>query len=307
MIKGYAIEVKDLTKVYNNQKKIALDRINLRIPYGSIFGLLGPNGAGKSSFINILAGLTNKTDGVVKICDIDIDKKPKTCRGAIGVVPQEINIDPFFTPIEILNIQAGFFGVPSKNKQKNNLKILNELNLLEKASAYSRSLSGGMKRRLMVAKAIVHNPNVLVLDEPTAGVDVELRKKLWTYIKKLNANGITIILTTHYLEEAEELCDHIAIINNGKLVACDSKEKLLNLIDMKELLIEFDQDLKEIPVALKKFVVSKKKKTLLLRYSKNKMNTGKIMKIISKSRLEILDLSTRETDLEEIFLKLLRK
>ena len=164
-----------------------------------------------------------------------------------------------------------------------------------------------MKRRLMVAKAIVHNPNVLVLDEPTAGVDVELRKKLWTYIKKLNSNGITIILTTHYLEEAEELCDHIAIINNGKLVACDSKEKLLNLIDMKELLIEFDQDLKEIPVALKKFVVSKKKKTLLLRYSKNKMNTGKIMKIISKSRLEILDLSTRETDLEEIFLKLLRK
>ena len=185
MKQNFAIEVNNLYKKYDNKNKFALNNIDLKIPYGSIFGLLGPNGAGKSTFINILAGLTNKSSGNVKICDIDIDKKPKTSRGAIGVVPQEINIDPFFTPIEILNIQAGFYGIPSKNRLKNNLKILNELNLKDKANAYSRSLSGGMKRRLMVVKSMVHNPPVLVLDEPTAGVDVELRKKTMDIYKEI--------------------------------------------------------------------------------------------------------------------------
>ena len=307
MTQKFAIHVKKLVKIYKNQNEYALNNIDLKIPYGSIFGLLGPNGAGKSTFINILAGLTSKTSGNVKICDIDIDLKPKTSRGAIGIVPQEINIDPFFTPIEILNIQAGFYGVPKKNRLKNNLKILRELNLKDKADAYSRSLSGGMKRRLMVAKSMVHNPPVLVLDEPTAGVDIELRKKLWKYIKKLNSNGVTVILTTHYLEEAEKLCDHIAVINKGKLVVCDSKKKLLNLIDIKELYVELDDEIKEIPVGIKKYLVSKEKKSLLFRYSKNKISAGEIIKIILKNEIKISDLKTRETDLEEIFLKLLKK
>ena len=197
---------------------------------------MGPNGAGKSTFINILAGLTNKSSGVIKVCGIDLDENPKTVRGSIGVVPQEINIDPFFTPIEILNLQAGFYGL--RKKEMRNNQILQDINLFEKAQAYSRSLSGGMKRRLMVAKAMVHSPQVLILDEPTAGVDVELRKKLWNYVRKLNSNGTTIILTTHYLEEAEELCDNIAIINKGKVVACNTKEKLLDSIQIKEINVE---------------------------------------------------------------------
>ena len=297
-----AIEVKNLIKKYNNDS-VALNIEDLNIPYGSIFGLLGPNGAGKSTFINILAGLTIKNSGSIKICEIDIDSNPKTSRAMIGVVPQEINIDPFFTPIEILDIQAGFYGI--RKKEMKNKEILEELNLSEKANAYSRSLSGGMKRRLMVAKAMVHNPPVLVLDEPTAGVDVELRKKLWTYIKKLNSQGITIILTTHYLEEAEKLCDHIAVINKGKLVACDKKETLLSLIDIKEIQIKLSQPLLKVPKNLEDFIISKNKELLVIRYSKSKISTGKIIDRIIRNNLKIEDLSTRETDLEDIFLKLL--
>ncbi len=297
-----AIEVKNLIKKYNNDS-VALNIEDLNIPYGSIFGLLGPNGAGKSTFINILAGLTIKNSGSIKICEIDIDSNPKTSRAMIGVVPQEINIDPFFTPIEILDIQAGFYGI--RKKEMKNKEILEELNLSEKANAYSRSLSGGMKRRLMVAKAMVHNPPVLVLDEPTAGVDVELRKKLWTYIKKLNSQGITIILTTHYLEEAEKLCDHIAVINKGKLVACDKKDTLLSLIDIKEIQIKLSQPLLKVPKNLKDFIISKNKELLVIRYSKSKISTGKIIDRIIRNNLKIEDLSTRETDLEDIFLKLL--
>ena len=296
------IEVKNLIKKYNNDS-VALNIEDLNIPYGSIFGLLGPNGAGKSTFINILAGLTIKNSGSIKICEIDIDSNPKTSRAMIGVVPQEINIDPFFTPIEILDIQAGFYGI--RKKEMKNKEILEELNLSEKANAYSRSLSGGMKRRLMVAKAMVHNPPVLVLDEPTAGVDVELRKKLWTYIKKLNSQGITIILTTHYLEEAEKLCDHIAVINKGKLVACDKKDTLLSLIDIKEIQIKLSQPLLKVPKNLKDFIISKNKELLVIRYSKSKISTGKIIDRIIRNNLKIEDLSTRETDLEDIFLKLL--
>ena len=231
-MKNKIIDVKGLTKKYGNKGSLALDNIDLKIERGKIFGLLGPNGAGKSSFINILSGLSNKTSGKVLVCGIDLDKDPKTIRGNIGVVPQEINIDPFFTPIEIMNIQSGMYGV--KKKQNKNLEILKNLDLHEKSNAYSRSLSGGMKRRLMVAKALVHSPTLLILDEPTAGVDVELRTKLWNYIRLLNKEGVTIILTTHYLKEAEILCDEIAVINNGKVIACDTKNNLLkNILNPK--------------------------------------------------------------------------
>ena len=304
MKNNYVIEVKGLLKEYPG-KLIALDSIDLNIPKGSIFGLLGPNGAGKSTFINILAGLTNKSSGVIKVCGIDIDQNPKTVRGSIGVVPQEINIDPFFTPIEILNLQAGFYGL--KKKEMKNNQILQDINLLEKAEAYSRSLSGGMKRRLMVAKAMVHSPQVLILDEPTAGVDVELRKRLWHYVRKLNTNGTTIILTTHYLEEAEELCDNIAIINKGKVVACNTKEKLLDSIQIKEINVEVKKMFKKVPVDLKKYLVTKNNNNFTLRYKKNEINSGEIINIIKRNKLSIVELTTRETDLEEIFLKLLQK
>ena len=298
-----AIEVSKLFKEYSNNI-IALNNIDLNIPYGSIFGLLGPNGAGKSTFINILAGLASKSSGKVKICDIDIDLDPKTARGAIGVVPQEVNIDPYFTPIEILNNQAGYYGISSKDMK--NKTILKELNLSSKTNAYSRSLSGGMKRRLMIAKAIVHQPPVLVLDEPTAGVDVELRKKLWNYIKKLNKNGTTIILTTHYLEEAEKLCDQIAIINKGKLIVSKTKSELLKIIDTKEIHIQLKQPLDKIPTNLRPYIFKHNKDSLILRYKKNKTSTGKIIDLTVKNKLNILELNTRETDLEEIFLKLLK-
>ncbi len=301
---NFVIEVENLFKKYNGDI-IALNNINLKIPQGSIFGLLGPNGAGKSTFINILAGLVNKTSGIVKICDIDIDVNPKTARGSIGVVPQEINIDPFFTPIEILNLQAGFYGL--KKEDMNNNLILKEINLSDKANAYSRSLSGGMKRRLMVAKAMVHSPPVLVLDEPTAGVDIELRKKLWAYIKKLNTSGTTIILTTHYLEEAENLCDNIAIINQGSLAACDTTDKLLATIQSKVINVEVEKIFNEVPPGLKDYLIASNEKTFTLKYKKNEISTGQIIDIIKQNGLKIIEISTRETDLEEIFLKLLNK
>ena len=301
---NFVIEVESLFKKYSD-KIIALNNINLKIPQGSIFGLLGPNGAGKSTFINILAGLVNKTSGKVKICDVDIDVNPKTARGSIGVVPQEINIDPFFTPIEILNLQAGFYGL--KKKDMNNNLILKEINLSDKANAYSRSLSGGMKRRLMVAKAMVHSPPVLVLDEPTAGVDIELRKKLWAYIKKLNTSGTTIILTTHYLEEAENLCDNIAIINQGSLAACDTTDKLLATIQSKEINVEVEKIFNKVPSSLKDYLITSNENTFTLKYKKNEISTGQIIDIIKQNRLKIVEISTRETDLEEIFLKLLNK
>ena len=304
MKKNYVIEVKGLLKEYPG-KLIALDNIDLNIPKGSIFGLLGPNGAGKSTFINILAGLTNKSSGVIKVCGIDLDENPKTVRGSIGVVPQEINIDPFFTPIEILNLQAGFYGL--RKKEMRNNQILQDINLFEKAQAYSRSLSGGMKRRLMVAKAMVHSPQVLILDEPTAGVDVELRKRLWNYVRKLNSNGTTIILTTHYLEEAEELCDNIAIINKGKVVACNTKEQLLDSIQIKEIYVEVKKMFKKVPEDLKKYLVTKNDNNFTLRYKKNEINAGEIINIVKRNKLNIVELTTSETDLEEIFLKLLQK
>ena len=304
MSKQNAIEVHNLTKKYKGKAEPALDNISMNIPYGSIFGLLGPNGAGKSSFINILGGLTLKSEGEVKICGIDIDKDPKSARGAIGVVPQEINIDPFFSPIEVLDFQAGLYGVT--RSQMNNLEILKKVNLDEKANAYSRSLSGGMKRRLMVAKAMVHNPPVLVLDEPTAGVDVELRKKLWLFIKTLNKKGVTIILTTHYLEEAQSLCDYIAIINNGKLIKCESKNTLMSMIDEKEINIKLSKNVKILPKTIKKYVKEHSNNMVTLKYDRNKINTGKLIQLILKSKINIEELSTKDPDLEEIFLELIK-
>ena len=298
------IEVSGLTKKYSQSNSFALDHIDLTINSGSIFGLLGPNGAGKSTFINILSGLTNKTSGKVKVCGIDLDENPKTVRGNIGVVPQEINIDPFFSPIQIMDIQAGLYGVKKENNK--NLEILKNLNLLEKAKAYSRSLSGGMKRRLMVAKAMVHNPPLLILDEPTAGVDVELRSKLWDSIRHLNKQGVTIILTTHYLKEAEILCDRIAVINKGKVIACDKKKNFMQLLDEKELIIEFSESIKTIPHEIKKYCKKKNYKSLTLKFKKSKISTADIIKIFVEKKFKLKEISTKESDLEDIFIKLLK-
>ncbi|HWF77835.1 MAG TPA: ABC transporter ATP-binding protein, partial [Caulobacteraceae bacterium] len=235
----FAIEAKGLVKTYPALRGApamhALKGIDLQIPRGSIFGLLGPNGAGKSTFINILSGLTKKTSGTVTIWGRDIDQRPRDARAAIGVVPQEIAADVFFTPRESLDVQAGMYGVPKSERITD--ALLSALGLADKANAYVRQLSGGMKRRLMVAKAMVHNPPVLILDEPTAGVDVELRRQLWDYVVNLNRQGVTILLTTHYLEEAEELCDHIAIVNHGAVVACEPTAKLLTRLDSRSVVI----------------------------------------------------------------------
>ena len=235
----FAIEISNLGKTYKKSKrsaeKTALQSINLQIKKGSFFGLLGPNGAGKSTIINILAGLVNKTSGVVKIGGIDIDKDQQAAKFKIGIVPQELVIDPFFNVRETLEIYAGYYGI--KKSERRTDEIIEALGLKDKALATPRSLSGGMRRRLLVAKALVHNPEILVLDEPTAGVDVDLRNQLWNYVKKLNQSGTTILLTTHYLEEAEELCDEIAIINHGQVIACDRKENLMNVLSSKELII----------------------------------------------------------------------
>jgi ABC-2 type transport system ATP-binding protein len=304
-MKNKIIDVKGLTKKYSSKDSLALDHIDLKIEQGSIFGLLGPNGAGKSSFINILSGLSNKTSGKVLVCGIDLDEDPKTIRGNIGVVPQEINIDPFFTPLEIMNIQSGMYGV--KKKQNKNLEILKNLDLHEKSNAYSRSLSGGMKRRLMVAKALVHSPTLLILDEPTAGVDVELRTKLWNYIRLLNKQGVTIILTTHYLKEAEILCDEIAVINNGKVIACDTKNNLLKLLNDKELIIEFSEKVNSIPTKINKFVISKEEKKVVLKFKKSQISTAEVIKAFVEKKFKLKEITTKESDLEDIFIKLLEE
>ena len=305
MSKKNAIEVHNLTKKYKGKAEPALNNISMNIPYGSIFGLLGPNGAGKSSFINILGGLTLKSEGEVSICGIDIDKDPKSARGAIGVVPQEINIDPFFSPIEVLDFQAGLYGVTQS--QMNNLEILKKVNLDEKANAYSRSLSGGMKRRLMVAKAMVHNPPVLVLDEPTAGVDVELRKKLLESVKSLQSIGVTIILTTHYLSEAEEMCDRIAIINKGRLIALDTTENMLNKIQSKIVKFKINRkvsNLGDISKLIK--IVSNNSNELIVSYEKNKVNIQNIIDSLKVQNIDILDVQSTDPDLEDVFIKLIK-
>lgn len=309
----FAIDIQDLGKTYRpmNKKggkgksapKVALQNIDLQIPKGSIFGLLGPNGAGKSTIINIMAGLVNKTSGSVKIWGIDIDHDPRSAKAAIGVVPQELNFDPFFTPAQLLDIQAGMYGVPKAERRT--MEILRMLGLEDKADAYTRSLSGGMRRRLMVGKAMVHNPPVLVLDEPTAGVDVELRQQLWENVRLLNKQGVTVLLTTHYLEEAQELCDTIAIINHGKIIACEEKETLLARVDAKEIHFRLDRAVDTITPELQRFNPEKQgRRTLVFRYSPKDQDVGAIVQAVQAAGYGIADISTDESDLEDVFIQL---
>ncbi|MGE3622581.1 MAG: ABC transporter ATP-binding protein [Bdellovibrionales bacterium] len=306
----YAVSVRDLTKVYRGSKhfppKQALFGINLDIPRGSIFGLLGPNGAGKSTLINILAGLTVKTAGEARVWGYEVRQQPRAARAAIGVVPQELNLDAFFTPRELLEVQAGLYGVPKSERRTD--ELLAAVDLTNKANAYARTLSGGMRRRLMVAKAMVHNPPVLVLDEPTAGVDVELRRSLWAYVRKLNAAGTTVLLTTHYLEEAQELCDRIAIINHGMLVANDTTANLLSHIDNKRITITLDRDIAEVPPGLKlQGWELAPPRNLTLHYQPSQSGIGPLLAAVQAAGFSIVDLSTEETDLEDIFLQITRR
>lgn len=305
----YAVEVKGLDKRYaakgKAEAKHALIEVDLAIPRGALFGLLGPNGAGKSTLINILAGLVNKSGGSAEIWGYDIDRQPRQSRAAIGVVPQELNIDPFFTPRELLELQAGLYGVPPKERRTD--EILRALGLADKAQAYARTLSGGMRRRLMVAKAMVHNPPVLVLDEPTAGVDIELRQQLWQHVRELNRLGTTVLLTTHYLEEAEELCDLIAIINHGRVIACDTTEALLKRLDSKDLTLVLGNDLSEVPEALAKFHVElAAPRRLVFHYRPSQSPVPEILRSVTAAGLDVVDMTTEETDLEDLFLQLTR-
>ena len=304
-----AISARGLDKVYRGDgggQVHALRGIDLDIPRGGIFGLLGPNGAGKSTFINILAGLVVKSSGTASIWGLDIDREPRHARAAIGVVPQELNLDAFFSPYEMLEVQAGFYGVPPSERRT--MEILDRVGLADKAQAYSRSLSGGMRRRLLVAKALVHNPPVLILDEPTAGVDIELRRSLWEFVKELNTNGTTVVLTTHYLEEAEELCDRIAIINRGQVIACDDTRALVARLDKKELRITVTEPLTALPGGLSRFTVElPDDQNLVFRYRTGETEIRDILAAISDAGLRIADLSTEEPDLEDVFLELSRE
>ena len=302
----HALEAISLEKTYPGGKKTApkhaLKGVDLAVPRGSIFGLLGPNGAGKSTFINIFAGLTRKSAGTARIWGMDIDESPRKARAAIGVVPQELNMDVFFTPFELLELMAGFYGVPKAERRSD--EILQAVGLADKRDAYVRQLSGGMKRRLLVAKAMVHNPPVLVLDEPTAGVDIELRRQLWDYVVELNRNGMTIVLTTHYLEEAQELCDEIAIINEGEVVACEPKDTLLRRLDRKTLVIEAAEPLAAVPSGFDSFDASLRDGALAITYRFGEASVADMIERFHASGARIADLRTEEPDLEDVFLAL---
>lgn len=297
-----AIEIRDLEKTYSDGKR-ALKGVSFDVPRGQIFGLLGPNGAGKSTLINILAGLVNKTGGTARIWGFDIDADRRNAKRAIGIVPQEILFDAFFTPFEALEIQAGLYAVPKAERRS--MEILRALRLEDKAHAYARTLSGGMKRRLLIGKALVHNPPILILDEPTAGVDIELRQQLWSYVRQLHAAGTTVVLTTHYLEEAEELCDRIAIINNGEVVANDETHALLASAQEKCLIVTVDRDLDSPPAGLPAEKVEVKgTRQLILTYNRSVLTAGELLQAISATGLGVVDVSTREADLEDVFLHL---
>jgi ABC-2 type transport system ATP-binding protein len=301
-----AIQIESLTKVYESkgmEPKLALDGVSFDVPRGHIFGLLGPNGAGKSTLINILAGLVMKTGGKAVIWGFDIDEHPRNAKRSIGVVPQEIIFDPFFTPRETLEIQAGLYGIPAG--QRHSDALLAAMHLSDKANAYSRTLSGGMKRRLLVAKAMVHSPPILVLDEPTAGVDVELRRQLWDYVRSLNEQGVTVVLTTHYLEEAEQLCDRIAIINHGKVIANEPTRDLVAKAQEKAVVVTFDRDLDRVPVNHSfDNIVLLDERRLEITYRKDKVNAGQVLSALTADGLGIVDVSTRDPDLEDVFLSL---
>ena len=301
-----AIRIELLSKTYSGkgaEPMRALNDVSFDVPRGQIFGLLGPNGAGKSTLINILAGLVTKTAGRVSIWGFDIDEHPRNSKRSIGIVPQEIIFDPFFTPRETLEIQAGLYGIRKSDRKSD--ELLAAMHLTDKANAYSRTLSGGMKRRLLVAKAMVHSPPILVLDEPTAGVDVELRRQLWDYVRKLHSQGVTIVLTTHYLEEAEELCDRIAIINHGRVIANEPTGELVSKAQEKAVVVTFDRDISKVP-ANSGFenITLIDERTLEITYRKDKMNAGQVLSALTADGHAIVDVSTRDPDLEDVFLSL---
>ena len=300
-----AIEANALRKVYRRRgaETEALHNFDLNIPRGSFFGLLGPNGAGKSTFINILAGLTNKTSGDVTVWGFDLVRETRGARISIGVVPQELILDPYFTAREALEAQAGYFGL--RQHERRTAEILDTVGLTAQAETYPRALSGGMRRRLMVAKALVHSPPVVILDEPTAGVDVELRQQLWSHLRELNARGTTVVLTTHYLEEAEALCDTIAIIDKGKLIACEPTASLVERLDAKELVIISAEDMAEVPAGLDDFETELRgPRRLAIRYLRSQTEIGQLLDVVRDAGVTIRDLTTDESDLEDIFLHL---
>ena len=307
MLQQTAIEIRGVHKTYaqrrGNQTRPALSGIDLTIPAGSVFGLLGPNGAGKSTLINILAGLVNKSAGSVKIWGFDQDSNPRQARAAIGVMPQELNLDPFFTPRRALEVQAGLYGVPASERRSDD--ILEMVGLSEQAEAYARTLSGGMRRRLLLAKALVHTPPILVLDEPTAGVDIELRQMLWQNVRRLNRDhGMTIILTTHYLEEAEQMCDEIAILNKGQIVAQDSTKNLLGYLDAKTLVIQPINPVGALPQHRDTSVSLRPDGTLVISYRSAQISAEEVLKSVRDAGIAIRDVRTEQSDLEDVFLAL---
>ena len=303
----FALSVENLTKIYSNTKSRkankALNELNFEVKQGEVFGLLGPNGAGKTTFLSILGGTVVKTSGKVNVWGFDLDKNPRQVRASVGIVPQEINLDAFFSPKQLLDLQAGLYGIAKKDRITN--LILKMVALEDKANAYSRNLSGGMKRRLLIAKAMVHQPPILVLDEPTAGVDVELRNNLWDNVKELNKEGVTIILTTHYLIEAQQMCDRIAIIDKGNLVALDTTENLLKRIKTKKINlkvknISFNKNLLMKDINFKIY----SKNSILITYEKNSLDFGEIVNYLNQNNIKIEDISTEDGDLEDVFVQL---
>ncbi|HIC11303.1 MAG TPA: ABC transporter ATP-binding protein [Candidatus Pelagibacter sp.] len=300
------LSVKNLNKIYLKKKSKsvhALKNLNLEVKEGEIFGLLGPNGAGKSTFINILAGTTIKTSGNVNVWGFNLDKNPRQVRASIGIVPQEVNVDPFFSPRKLLELQAGLYGIKKKDRITDT--ILKLVSLENQANSYTRSLSGGMKRRLLVAKALVHQPPIIILDEPTAGVDVELRSNLWKNVKSLNKQGVTIILTTHYLLEAEEMCDRIGILNKGNLVALDSTKNLLKRIQTKIVTFVVNGKVNIENQSLKSLnVIDNQPGQLIVSYEKSLLNIGELINYINKQNIKISDISTDDGNLEDVFVRL---
>lgn len=303
MSENAAISIDRLTKIYAGGHK-ALDEVSFDVPQGSVFGLLGPNGAGKSTIINILAGMVNKTAGHASIWGWDIDKNPRNAKASIGIVPQEIVFDPFFTPAETLEVIAGLYGVPKAHRRT--MELLRAVRLEDKADAYARTLSGGMKRRLLVAKAMVHSPPIIVLDEPTAGVDIELRQQLWDYVTHLNrSEGVTVVLTTHYLEEAEELCERIAIINRGKLIANEPTRSLVEKAREKMVVLTLDKDIERLPDSEQfQKVRQLDERRIEILYDKDRLNAGRVLALVQDKGFDIVDVTTKEADLEDVFLSL---
>ena len=303
-----ALSVENLTKIYSKNKKTdvsnkALNSLSFEVKQGEVFGLLGPNGAGKTTFLSILAGTVAKTQGLVNVWGFDLDLNPRQVRASIGIVPQEVNLDAFFSPRKLLELQAGLYGVQKKDRITD--IILKMVSLEKQADSYARSLSGGMKRRLLIAKAMVHQPPILVLDEPTAGVDVELRKKLWENVKTLNKEGVTIILTTHYLFEAQEMCDRIAIIDKGNLVALDTTQKLLDRIQTKKITFKVSKVANDKNLNLPGVQFNSEiDNTVTAIYEKNSYKFDDIVDILKKNNIEILDISTEDGDLEDVFVQL---